>query len=253
MSNDTAETLKALGLTREQLPRHIAIIMDGNGRWARAHGEHRIAGHIAGVESVRAVLRECGRLGVDVLTLYSFSTENWKRPANEVAALMELLVKSLVGERDELMANHVRVRWIGRRSGLPQTALDELDATIAMTRENTGVTLCLAINYGSRAEIIDAVQSLARDVAAGRRAAEAIDEAAISDALHTAGMPDPDLLIRTANERRLSNFLLWQISYAEIYVTPVLWPDFREPQLHEALRDYAGRKRRYGGLGPQPE
>ncbi|MBN1492181.1 MAG: isoprenyl transferase, partial [Phycisphaerae bacterium] len=234
----------------EQLPAHIAIIMDGNGRWARQRGLPRISGHVEGAGAVRAIVTECARLGIGYLTLYSFSLENWKRPKDEVDALMSLYAEYLVKERDEIMANDVRLLQVGRRQELPDTVLRELDITQAMSRDNKGLTLCLALNYGARTEIVDAFRRLAREVVDGHRQIDDIDEAAISDALYTAGVPDPDLLVRTANERRLSNFLLWQISYAELHVTPVLWPDFRPEHLHEAIKDYAARQRRYGGLVP---
>lgn len=240
-----------LGLEPEQLPAHIAIIMDGNGRWAGQRGLPRVQGHIEGARTVRAIVTECARLGIRCLTLYSFSAENWKRPADEVEALMTLYREYLVAERPTIMDNDVRFVQLGRREGLPAEVLAEADATAALSRDNGGLTLCLALNYGSRAEIVDAFRSLARDVAAGRRRPEDVDEAAISGALYTRGLPDPDLLVRTANERRVSNFLLWQISYAEIHVTPVLWPDFRPEHLHEAIRDFASRQRRFGGLSDE--
>jgi len=239
-----------LGLEPHQLPRHIAIIMDGNGRWAEQHGLPRIRGHAEGARAVRAIVTECARLGIGYLTLYSFSTENWKRPKDEVEALMAMYAEYLVAERETILSNNVRLVQIGRREGLPGDVLRELDTTASLSRRNTGLTLCLALNYGSRQEIVEAVRTLAREVHDGRRRVEEIDEAALSGALYTAGMPDPDLLVRTANERRISNFLLWQISYTEIHVTPVLWPDFRPADLHAAIRDFAARSRRFGGLAP---
>jgi len=239
-----------LGLEPHQLPRHIAIIMDGNGRWAEQHGLPRIRGHAEGARAVRAIVTECARLGIGYLTLYSFSTENWKRPTDEVEALMAMYAEYLVAERETILSNNVRLVQIGRREGLPGDVLRELDTTASLSRRNTGLTLCLALNYGSRQEIVEAVRTLAREVHDGRRRVEEIDEAALSGALYTAGMPDPDLLVRTANERRISNFLLWQISYTEIHVTPVLWPDFRPADLHAAIRDFAARSRRFGGLAP---
>ncbi|MGB9623306.1 MAG: isoprenyl transferase [Phycisphaerae bacterium] len=239
-----------LGLEPHQLPRHIAIIMDGNGRWAMRHGLPRVSGHAAGARAVRAIVTECARLGLACLTLYSFSTENWKRPRDEVEALMQMYAEYLVAERETILSNNVRLVQIGRREGLPDNVLRELDTTVALSRSNTGLTLCLALNYGSRQEILEAARRLAREVRDGQRRIEDIDEAAFSNALYTAGMPDPDLLVRTANERRISNFLLWQISYAEIHVTPVLWPDFGPADLHEAIRDFAARQRRFGGLAP---
>jgi undecaprenyl diphosphate synthase len=252
MSQTPLDPRRVLGLEPQHLPRHVAIIMDGNGRWAERHGLPRIRGHAEGARSVRAIVTECARLGLQALTLYSFSTENWKRPKDEIDALMALYVEYLVAERREILENNIRFVQVGRREGLPSEVLHELDITTEVSRTNTGLTLSLALNYGSRLEIVDACRRLAREVAEGRRRPEEIDEAAISGALYTAGIPDPDLLIRTANERRISNFLLWQISYAEIHVTPVLWPDFRPEHLHEAIRDFASRRRRFGGLDAGP-
>lgn len=237
-----------LGLAREQLPQHIAIIMDGNGRWARERGLPRIRGHEAGTEAVREVVTECARIGIGHLTLYSFSTENWKRPQSEIDFLMGLYVRYLVQERPTMMDNDIRFRQIGRRDRLSAEVVRALDETTAMTRNNKGLTLATAIDYGSRTEIVDGVRRLAAQVAAGQRRPEDIDEADISASLYTADMPDPDLLIRTANERRISNFLLWQLSYAEIRIEQVLWPDFRKPHLYEAIRDFAARQRRYGAI-----
>ena len=196
-------------------------------------------------------MTECGRLGVEALTLYSFSSENWKRPADEVSALMSLYLEHLVKERQELIDNRVRFMQIGRRDGLPQSVLREVDETIRATRDCDGLKLVLALNYGSRAEITDAVRAIARAVRDGKLDAEQIDEQTIHDHLYTAGLPDPDLLIRTAGEHRISNYLLWQISYAEIHVTDVLWPDFGVADLHKAIRDFAGRNRRFGALDDQ--
>ncbi len=240
-----------LGLRPESLPGHVAIIMDGNGRWAQNRGLPRIVGHRRGIQSVRAVVEEGCRLGLDQLTLYCLSVENWKRPPRELRFLLRLLKHFLVVERVELMDQHVRLTMIGRRDGLPAEVLRELDRTMHETRGNGGMTLCLAINYGGRAEIATAARRLAVAVKAGRIDPEAIDEAAIEAHLDTAGMPDPDLLIRTSGELRVSNFLLWQISYAEIWVTDVLWPDFRGDDLLAACRAYAGRSRKFGGL-PEP-
>ncbi len=237
-----------LGLSPGQLPRHIAIIMDGNGRWAKQRGWPRIRGHEEGAKAVRRIVTHCARLGINALTLYSFSTENWKRPADEVGFLMDLYVRYLIGERETIMNNDVRFVHVGKRAGLPPRVLEEMDRTVAESRHNPGLTLCLALNYGSRDEIVEGVRRIAREVSAGKLAPDAIDEARISASLFTAGLPDPDLLIRTANERRVSNFLLWQISYAEIHVCPALWPDFGEAELHAAIRDFAGRERRFGGV-----
>ncbi len=241
-----AAALEALGLPAQALPRHIAIIMDGNGRWARQQGKPRTFGHAAGARAVRAIVTECARLKIEVLTLYSFSTENWSRAPEEVNFLMDLYVEYLQAERQTMMDNNVRFAQIGRRQGLAPRLLEELDRTIDLTRGNTGLNLVLAINYGSRAEIVDAVQALAREVAQGRLKPQEIDEKAISSHLYTAPWPDPDLLIRTAGERRVSDYLLWQISYAEIYVSEVCWPDFDVTQLRRALLDYAHRTRKFG-------
>ncbi len=241
-----------LGLERAALPRHIAIIMDGNGRWAQERGLPRVEGHRYAIASVREVVEQCARLGIGCLTLYSFSIENWRRPKPEVDALMALCTQYLALERDEIMANNIRIVQIGRRAGLPGSVLAELERTEALSRANTGLTLCLALNYGSRAELTDAVRGIAERVVRGELRPEQINEQVISDGLYTTGLPDPDLVIRTAGEMRISNFLLWQISYAELHVTPVLWPEFRAPHLYEALRDYAGRVRRFGALVEPP-
>ncbi len=232
----------------ERMPRHIAIIMDGNGRWARRQGLPRIEGHRRGASVVRRITEECARLGVRQLTLYCLSSENWKRPAEEIAFLMQLLEHYMVGERSLIMEQNIRVSVIGRRDGIPENALREMDETVAMSACNTGMNLCLAINYGSRAELVDACRRIAEEVHRGELCPEEISEETISDHLYTAGMPEPDLLIRTAQEMRVSNFLLWQISYAEIWVTELFWPEFDEPLLHAAIRDFASRDRRYGGL-----
>lgn len=222
--------------------------MDGNGRWAGQRGLPRIEGHRAGAASVRRVTEECSRLGIEQLTLYCLSSENWKRPPEELEFLLQLLQMYLVEERPRIMEKNIQVRWIGRREELPADAVRELDETVRLSAANTGLRVCLAINYGGRAELVDAVRRIAGEVSCGRLDPSAIDEAAISDRLYTAGMPDPDLLIRTAGEMRVSNFLLWQISYAEIYVTETFWPDFDEAQFHAALQSYAARQRRFGGL-----
>jgi undecaprenyl diphosphate synthase len=240
--------IAAMGLRPEQLPRHVAIIMDGNGRWAQARGLPRVMGHRQGIRSVRAVVEEGCRLGLDQLTLYCLSVENWKRPQRELKFLMRLLRHFLVVERAELMDQDVRLTMIGRRDGLPDDVLRELDRTVEQTAGNPGMTLCLAVNYGGRTEVADAARQLARDVRAGRLDPERVDEEAFASYLSTAGMPDPDLLIRTAGEMRVSNFLLWQISYAELWVTETLWPDFRAEHLDAAIRAFAGRQRKFGGL-----
>ncbi|MBN1342302.1 MAG: isoprenyl transferase [Phycisphaerae bacterium] len=246
MSAEPYDVREMLGLEREQLPRHIAVIMDGNGRWAQARGLPRIHGHRQGAKSVREIVQACSRLGLEALTLYSFSIENWKRPKDEVSSLMQLYAEYLVKERDELMETDTRLVQIGRRDNLPQNVIDELDRTMALSAGNSGLTLCLALNYGSRYEMVEAARRLAARVAAGELTVDQIDEERFSDSLYTAGLPDPDLLIRTAGEYRLSNFLLWQISYAEFYVTDVYWPDFRTEHLLKAIREYAHRERRFG-------
>jgi len=230
------------------LPRHVAIIMDGNGRWAQQRGLPRIEGHRRGVQSVRTTVEECCRLGLEQLTLYCLSIENWKRPRAELEFLMTLLQKYLLDERAEIMEQKIRFTTIGRRAGLPTDILNEIDENIRVSRKNTGMVLCLAINYGGRTELVDAARGLAEQARLGKLDPAAIDEEALSNALYTAGMRDPDLLIRTAGEMRVSNFLLWQISYAELWVTEKCWPDFDADTLREALRDYAGRERRFGGL-----
>jgi len=222
--------------------------MDGNGRWAKQRGLPRIEGHRAGATSVRRITEECTRLGIEQLTLYCLSSENWKRPAQELDFLMQLLQIYLVEERPQIMEHNIRVRWIGRREGLPDEALRELDETVRLSATNTGLCVCLAINYGGRAELVDAVRRTADEVRQGTLDPTAIDEATLSARLYTAGMADPDLLIRTAGEMRVSNFLLWQISYAELWVTEVFWPDFDEAQFRAALQSYANRDRRFGGL-----
>jgi len=240
--------LESIGLRPEQLPRHVAIIMDGNGRWAVERGQPRIFGHRRGIRSVRSVVEEGCRIGLDQLTLYCLSVENWKRPPRELKFLLRLLRHFLVVELEELMEQKVRLTMIGRREGLPPDVLRELDRAMEATAENPGMTLCLAINYGGRTEIADAARRIAEDARSGRIDPEGVDEATFSGYLATAGMPDPDLLIRTAGEMRVSNYLLWQISYAEIWVTALLWPDFRGDHLLEACLAYSRRRRKFGGL-----
>ena len=243
--------LASHGLRPDQMPGHVAIIMDGNGRWAQNRGQPRIFGHRQGIKSVRSIVEEGCRIGLDQLTLYCLSVENWKRPPRELKFLLRLLRHFLVVELEELMEQKVRLTMIGRREGLPPDVLKELDRTIEATAENPGMTLCLAINYGGRTEIADAARKLAEDVRAGRLEPEGVDEAKFAGYLSTAGMPDPDLLIRTAGEMRVSNYLLWQISYAELWVTQTLWPDFRGDDLMEACVAYSRRRRKFGGLiGP---
>jgi len=230
------------------LPRHVAIIMDGNGRWAQRRGLPRIEGHRRGVRSVRETVEACADIGIGQLTLYCLSSENWKRPPAELQKLMSLLEQFLIEERSEIMRQNLTFATIGRREGLSDGVLREIDRTQQVSRNNSGMCLCLALNYGARSEIVDAVQAIARRVAAGELSPDQIDESTVSDSLYTAGMSDPDLLIRTAGELRLSNYLLWQISYAELWVTERYWPEFRRPDLVAALQAFAARDRRYGGL-----
>ncbi len=234
-----------------RIPRHVAIIMDGNGRWAQARGLPRVKGHEEGAQSVREIVRACRRMGVEALTLYSFSTENWRRPPDEVGALMGLLKRYLLTERSEIMDNGIRLQAIGQVDRLPQFVQLPLRALSRESRKNKDMVLSLALSYGSRAEMVAAVQEVAKKVKRGRLKPRDITEKTISDHLFTAGLPDPDLLIRTSGELRVSNFLLWQIAYAEIYVTDVAWPDFRVPQLEEAFAAYASRERRFGKTSAQ--
>ena len=238
---------------RDRFPRHIAIIMDGNGRWAVRRGLERVRGHQQGAVTVRNVVTECARLrkhhgGPDYLTLYSFSIENWKRPVDEVSFLMAMYIEYLQKERRTMMENNIRFRQIGRLENLPDPVLDEVNRTLEETKDNDGLQLVLALNYGSRTEITDAVREIARKARDKELRPEEIDEQTISEHLYTAGMPDPDLLVRTAGEMRVSNYLLWQISYAELFVSDVLWPDFGVGDLHGAIRAFAQRNRRFGAL-----
>ena len=228
------------------VPKSVAVIMDGNGRWAKQAGFERIRGHEKGIDAVRTTVTECARLGVEALVLYAFSEENWARPKREVDMLFKLLKRFLVEERDTLMDNNVRLLHSGRRERLADDVLGLLDETIALTAGNTGMQLSLAISYGARQELVDAVRKLALRVQAGELRPEDLDEGAVQGALYQPTLPDPDVLIRTAGERRISNFLLWQISYAEIHVSDVCWPDFGKDQLHEAFRDYGRRVRKFG-------
>src|SRR5262245_9089419 len=248
LSPETLQRIKTAGLDPARLPQHIAVIMDGNGRWARRRGLPRIEGHRRGVVAVRSTIEECCRLGIGQLTLYCLSVENWKRPQTEIDFLMTLRKKYLIDERAEIMEQNIRFTVIGRREGLPPFVLREMDENVRVSANNTGMTLCLAINYGSRTELVDAVRTLAEQVKKGRLDPEQIDEDSITAALYTAGMPEPDLLIRTAGEMRVSNFLLWQISYAELWVTDQCWPEFDRTVLHRALHDFAARERKFGGL-----
>jgi len=233
------------------IPGHIAIIMDGNGRWARERSLPRIAGHREGINSVREITRLCGEIEVKHLTLYTFSTENWQRPKTEVSALMTLLLKTINKEIKELHKNNVKFTGIGALEMLPGSTRKGLQDGIELTQNNGGLNLCLALNYGSRKEMIDAIQSLASKVQSGEMGPEEINEAIFSDALYTKGIPDPDLLIRTSGECRLSNFLLWQSAYTEIFMTETYWPEFREEQLMDAIHDYQLRERRFGKVSEQ--
>ncbi len=244
----TQDTAEPLDIPAERLPNHIAVIMDGNGRWAQRQGLPRIEGHRNGVTSVRKITEECARLGLQQLTLYCLSSENWKRPQPELDFLMHLLEQYMIEERGLIMEQNMTVSVIGRRDGIPDRVLAEIDKTIDLTSKNTGTRLCLAINYGGRGEMVDAIRRISADAASGKISNDEIDEQCVGRYLYTSGMPDPDLLIRTAGELRVSNFLLWQISYSEIWVTDKCWPEFRETDLHDSIRDFVSRDRRFGGL-----
>jgi undecaprenyl diphosphate synthase len=234
----------------KRLPRHVAIIMDGNGRWAQLRQKHRVEGHRAGIQAVRDTVETAARLGLEVLTLYAFSIENWKRPQSEVATLMGLLKHYLRSELDTLLRNNIRFRVVGRGGELESDVQSELERAQERTAANTGLQFNIALNYGGRAEIVDAVRRLIAEVLKSGTSPDALDEADIARHLYTAGQPDPDLLIRTSGELRISNFLLWQIAYSEIWVTDVLWPDFRRVHLLQAITDFQKRERRYGGIAP---
>lgn len=232
----------------DNLPDHVAIVMDGNGRWAEARGLPRTEGHSAGAESARNVAECCVKFDIPHLTLYAFSTENWSRPDKEVRFLMKRLRQFLLERRDEMVEQGIRLRAIGRTEELPMLVRRELRKTLEATADGDKLTLNLAVNYGSRSEIVDACRALAREVQEGELAPEDIDEGRLSDHLYTSGQPDPDLFIRTGGEMRLSNFLLWQLSYAELHITDVLWPDFGEEEFLAALQDFSARNRRFGGI-----
>lgn len=231
-----------------EIPQHVAIIMDGNGRWAKQQGRPRREGHRAGADSVEAALEACGALGIKFLTLYAFSSENWKRPKAEVSALMKLLAHFLKEKTPSLIENNIRLQVIGRTEMLPKSSRTELERSIEKTADNDGLTLVVALSYGSREEIVDATRALMQKATNGEIQPEDLDNELFAQHLYTGEFPDPDLLIRTSGELRLSNFLLWQISYSEIYITDTLWPDFRQPHLEAAIADYQRRHRRYGGL-----
>ncbi|MBD3265534.1 isoprenyl transferase [bacterium] len=245
---ETQRLAEESGIDLTRLPRHVAIIMDGNGRWAKAANKPRVEGHRAGIKSVREVVRTCRELGIPYLTLYAFSAENWKRPSAEINALMILLCNYLRREIREMQDNGIRLNTIGRIENLPRAVQRALARAKDDTKEGSRMTLSLALSYGGRNEIIDAVKKLATQVKQGDLPIEDIDAETFHGFLDTAGMPDPDLLIRSSGEVRISNFLLWQIAYAEIWITPVLWPDFRKQQLFEAVANYQKRQRRFGGV-----
>ncbi|MBC8174138.1 MAG: isoprenyl transferase [Candidatus Marinimicrobia bacterium] len=249
----TEEELKEKIVTVGEIPRHIAIIMDGNGRWAKSRNLPRVAGHREGINSVREITRVCGELGIDVLTLYTFSSENWARPLSEVSALMNLLVETIRREIDDLMANNVKLNIIGRLEDLPEKPRNEMKHGIRRTSENTGLNLVLALNYGGRTEILDAIKSLYQKIEQGELTVGKITEDGFSSLLYTGeiSVPEPDLLIRTGGEFRISNFLLWQAAYTEIYFTSVYWPDFRSRELYKAILNYQQRERRFGQVSEQ--
>jgi undecaprenyl diphosphate synthase len=237
-----------MGQTQNYLPRHIAVIMDGNGRWAEKRFMPRLFGHKAGVEALRSVISRCSLLGIEVLSLYAFSTENWKRPSDEVSGLMDLLVQFLQKEIAELHRNGVRILCLGDLSGLPGRAQEEVKKAEVLTASNSGLVVNIALNYGGRDEIVKAAKILAASAVSGEIEPDAIDAEAFEKHLYTAGQPDPDLMIRTSGEQRISNFLLWQLAYTEFYFTDVLWPDFNDAELDKALEVYARRHRRFGKL-----
>ena len=245
------QAAERLGIDPEGIPKHIAMIMDGNGRWATERGLPRFEGHEQGAKIVGAIAKHCVNCGVEYLTLYSFSMQNWKRPKEEIDFLMYLYASYLEGIRPSLMENNVQLKHVGRRDPLPQDVLDALDETIRITGTNTGMVLGLALNYASRTEIVDSVRTLAQKAKDGLIDPQAIDENDISDHLYTAGWHDPDLVVRTSGEMRISNYLLWQISYAEFYVTDLYWPDFTPDELDKAIGIYAGRQRRFGDVKPK--
>ncbi len=249
-SKDITAELRAR-IDADRVPSHIAIIMDGNGRWAERQGEHRVVGHANGVRSVREALTGATEIGVKFLTLYAFSTENWNRPQAEVEALMDLLVKTVVGELDELNANGVRLHAIGDLASLPKSCKDTLDEAIRATAKNDRITITLALSYSARWELVRMAQQLAEKARIGQLDPASITDETIAAHLATVGMPDPELLIRTSGEQRISNFLLWQIAYAELWFTPVLWPDFRKQHLYQAVLDYQNRERRFGLISEQ--
>lgn len=238
-------------IDKSKLPRHIAIIMDGNGRWAKEKGEDRLYGHLHGVDSVRNIVEGCAELGIGYLTLYAFSTENWDRPANEVIGLMELLVSTIRKEVETLNKNNIRLHVIGDMSMLPQSARDELNEALSITEKNNGLQLIMALSYSGRWEILQMVKYIAAAVEQKNLSANEISQETIQQFLNTSSFPDPELMIRTSGEFRISNFLLYQLAYAELYFTPVRWPDFRKENLYEAILDYQNRERRFGKTSEQ--
>ena len=238
-------------IIKERLPKHIAIIMDGKGRWAKQQGNARIFGHRNAIKAVRDVCEGCAELGVGYLTLYAFSTENWNRPKMEVSALMDLLVSTINSETETLIKNNIRLNAIGRLTDLPEKVLTNLKEAISRTKDNTGLTLTLALSYSSKMELVDAFRKIAADVKDGKISADQIDDSVISRSLYTGDMPDPDLLIRTSGELRISNFMLWQLAYSELYFTSTFWPDFDKEELYKAIVDYQHRERRFGMTSEQ--
>jgi undecaprenyl diphosphate synthase len=250
MTEKDLQKLQKKILARGNLPRHVAVIMDGNGRWARRRGLPRMAGHRAGLKAVRETVSGCADLGIEYLTLYTFSVENWKRPAREVNALMRFLRETLRKETEELDRNNVRLRVIGKMEDLPREVLKEVARASAALEDNTGLTLVLALSYAGRVEILDAVKRIAAATARGEIRKADIDSELFGSYLYTTGIPDPDLLIRTSGEKRVSNFLLWQIAYSELWITDTLWPDFRKQHLYRAIMDFQERERRFGRISP---
>lgn len=236
------------GIDLTAVPQHIAIIMDGNGRWAKAQGKARTFGHQAGAETLKTIVKTADKIGVKAISAYAFSTENWKRPVTEVSFIMELLSRYLTSEIEEFNQNNVQVRFMGSRTGLPDVVQQKMDHAVASTQNNTGIILNLAINYGGQAEILQAVQRIAADAAQGVLKVEDIQAATFENYLYTAGLPAPDLLIRPGGDKRISNFMLWQIAYAEIWTTDAYWPAFTPEMFLQAIREYQGRERRFGGL-----
>lgn len=240
--------IEQIALDMDNMPKHIAIIMDGNGRWAKKRKLPRTMGHKAGVETIRRILKEASNLGVKYMTLYAFSTENWKRPKDEVNALMKLLVQYLRKEINELHKNGVRINVLGDISMLPKECIDEIENSVEKTKNNTGITMNIALNYGGRDEIIRSIKLIAQDVIDGKIEIDSIEEDTVNNYLYTKGVPDPDIIIRPSGEQRLSNFLLWQCAYSEFWYSDICWPDFTEDDLHKAIYDFQQRDRRFGGI-----